>query len=187
MTHVQATEDNMNIVRSLIQQGFDAIAEASKLAGVVEEIKREVEDLRKSLDYLRARNSELDNMLADTRRQRDEAQREVVTLKETNQKAEVDKQTLTNDRDYLQRQLTEAQARIEAVTKERDEAQAEVAALKEKLDEAEGRLKTVEETAMRLFGLLRPEPPKAAEPTPEPVPEPREDDKPWWQKAQTAS
>lgn len=100
------SEADMNAIRRMFEAAANTIVEASSLRRTVAELQTAVDALKADVEATRAHNRELDEMLAQTRAQRDEARTEASKLA-----AEVI--SLTNERDGLNHKVEEFQATIE--------------------------------------------------------------------------
>ena len=161
------SEEDMNKVRGIFEQGLNSILALSKIAVDLKDLQAQFSDLKAEMEFVRSRNRELDQALADVRTQRDTAIRE-----RDEAKAELD--TVRHQVEMAGANAREAQQTIESLRAdlasakaERDQAydawhKAEAAA-----DDAKTKLADIQEFSRRMF----PTTPTAVL-TPAPQPEP---------------
>ena len=65
--------EEMRAIKQMFQKLLDTVANATRLAGEVESLRKEVRQMHGDLEYLRSRNKELDEQVAAVRGQRDGA------------------------------------------------------------------------------------------------------------------
>ncbi len=181
-TQVNIQESDMATVREVFQKALDAIVAATSLSKQVQQMQADMDGLRRTFDEVHARNVELDRMLADTRRQRDEAEQAASALR--NELAST--KNNANELDQLVHEQQVEQDRLrsenEAIRNERNAAQDQSLALEDALAKANAKLKTIHDgmgVPFTPFGVApkpapapQPEPAPLAwhEPTPEPIP-----------------
>lgn len=158
-------EEDMAKVREVFKNALDAIVAATELSKVVATLQSDVAKLRQDIEATQARNVELDRMLSDTRRQRDDAEQ---ALNQT--KSELSQQT--SQRSYAEEQATKFQGELAQVRdelgqarKERDDHGMEALGVREALDKANARLAQIHASMGIPFVAFD-------VPKPEPVPEP---------------
>lgn len=135
-----ATEERMGLVRDVFAQAANAITAASELSKEVANLRNEVEALKRDMEYTRARNKELDEILSDVRRQRDEAQ---AKLRETEGELANHKSMVSvRDEDIrrLNGSIDHQRETITRLTKERDESIEHGLNLEQKLKEATAKI-----------------------------------------------
>lgn len=158
------SEEDMNKVRSIFEQGLNSIIGIAQISKDVEALRTELASLKNDLDYVRHRNRELDQALADVRSQRDQAMRERdearTQLAETNNSLNA----VDAHNSSLQGTINNLQAELEAVRKDRDQAYDAWHKAEQAKEQAEAKLHDIKSVAMDMFGL------KAPEPTPVPTP-----------------
>lgn len=156
-TQVQSDEpEGMSAVRQVFERASNAIVEASKLSKEVAALRSEVDAMKHDIEYVRARNRELDEQLAMTRQQRDEARQEVERLKS-------ELSSVQSNATHLQYSLDEANRRIEALSgdlqntkQDRDRAYDEWHKADTAKSAAEEKLRDIEDFATKAFSLVRP-------------------------------
>lgn len=144
-------EQDMGKVREIFDRALNAMVEASKLADEVRSMRGELDQLKHDIDYVRARNRELDNMLNDVRQQRDNAQRELGEAKDRLSVATNDLQAAHNANESYNRRINELEQGIAQARKERDDYGLEALKLREELDQAKSRLADIQDFAKRMF------------------------------------
>lgn len=158
------TEDEMSAARTMFERMSNALVQASDLSHLVADMDVRVREMESGLEALRRRNAELDGLLHDVRRQRDDAEANLTKAKdELNAKsAEADslRYQLTNTQADLQR----ANDTIAVVRKERDDAQLHVMELEDKVKSLQAQVEKVQGFFRDLFPVAVPpaEPPQPA-------------------------
>ena len=101
------TEGEIMSLRNLFNKFADTITDASRMRGEIDEVRKTLESLRQDNEYLRAHNREMDEALAEARRQRDNAYAELEQYKrnEGNERAafEASQRTVNELRDECDR------------------------------------------------------------------------------------
>lgn len=166
------TEEDMTRFRQMIDNALNSILAASELSKQLLSLQGQFAELKQDMEYVRARNRELDQSLADVRGQRDQAMRERDA--ERSQNVEISSQ-LSHAHDESARALAEIadlKAHLETARKDRDHAYAEWDKADRAKTEAEDKLSSIEEMARGMFGLAKPKP-EPVNPTqayPDPIP-----------------
>ena len=161
------SEEDMNKVRSIFEQGLNSIIGIAQISKDVATLRDELTSLKNDLDYVRGRNRELDQALAEVRSQRDTAMSE-----RDNARAEIDtgRRALTEALaivENLKHDLETTRNELNHVRTDRDQAYVAWHNAEQAKDDAESKLLDIKEFASRAFGLAeppKPEPVKPAEP-----------------------
>ncbi len=158
------SEVDMGYVQGFVNLIAQALVAATELPKQIEAMQADLTTLHGDLDRTKTRNIELDTLLGDTRRQRDEAEHALSQLK-------ANLGQLTSQKDYaegqatsLQDQLARVHDQLEQAKKERDDYGLKHMAAEDRASEAEAKLDKLREA----MGIPKPEP--KAEPVPEPQP-----------------
>lgn len=130
----------------------DAFINASRLAGDVRELKVTVETLQRDLEHTKSHNMELDNLLANTRSQRDDALAQVNDWRNRHHALESEHGVLEANHQDLQKAHQELDSNFQQVKRERDEANMEVIRLEDQLAAAK---KQIEEFKAHIEGVQR--------------------------------
>ncbi len=170
VTQVNIQESDMATVREVFQKALDAIVAATSLSKQVQQMQADMDGLRRTFDEVHARNVELDRMLADTRRQRDEAEQAASALR--NELASTKSNANELDQLVHEQQVEQDWLRSEnnAIRNERNAAQDQSLALEDALAKANAKLKSIHDgmgVPFTPFAIAKPEP-KAIEPEPTP-------------------
>lgn len=165
------SEEDMNNVRSIFEQGLNSIIGIAQISKDVEALRNELVSLKSEIEYVRTRNRELDQALADVRSQRDQAMRERDEAKSAVSSAKLE---LAHREELIGSQDTQLQAlrtELESTRKDRDQAYDAWHKAEQAKDEAERKLSDIKSVAMDMFGLKapQPEPTHTHEPTPAPA------------------
>ncbi len=167
-THIDPLEDRMSI-REVFTKAADSIVEASHLQTEVipglnkqlEELRSTIEGLKHDIEWVRARNSQLDETLNHTRRQRDEAQAETAKVRQefaeataAHEKAHAELQdnyeASKRNAEYWQAQYNETSTKLTEARRDRDDAELKIMELQERVDSFR---KQQEAVASALSGL----------------------------------
>ncbi len=167
MTDIRKEAD-MGYVKDFVSLIAQALVDATELPAQMEKIKFDMASLADDLTRTKNKNVELDTLLNDTRRQRDEAEQALSQVKaETaNTKYSLDEanRSLANSQAGCERLASElAQAK-----KDRDDYGLKHMAAEDRASEAEGKLKKLREA----LGMTEEAKPIAPQPVAEPTPVP---------------
>lgn len=178
------TEDEMNLVRDILQRAVDSIVGMSQLHADVEMLRSTVSGLQADTDRLRQTNANLDEALAYTRKERDEARERVSTIKQQALKFENEANSFSHSLLKLQDEHNVVVSQLADAKRERDDHGFKVMELEEALKQAEAKLAKLAEAHASVFGLPIPMSPPVQDPHPiqavnEALPEPSADPKPW--------
>ena len=163
--YTQPTEDDaeMRKVAEVFDKARNAIIDSSRLAKEVAELRAVVESFKRDLEGLRERNATLDEALANTRRQRDDAQTENVQLRSD---LSIANAKITNLQFDLEASHTELKRTrndvVEGVQRINDLVELSEALEKER-DELRAKLELIE-------GVLHPQASTTVQPHPHPQP-----------------
>lgn len=157
-TPTQDEPEGMSAVRQVFDRAANAIVDASKLAKEVAAIRNELDNMKRDMDYLRARNKELDEMLATTRAQRDEAQAAVQRLNSELNQAKAEIEGLTSAKTSAEHVIEGLRHELDQSRKDRDEYANEWHKVDAELAKAKAQLEEIQEFAQRAFGLHKPQP-----------------------------
>lgn len=166
---------DMGYIHAVFKSLADTIVTASELPKQMEAIKADMSGLTADLERTKARNIELDTLLADTRRQRDEAEQSLSQVR-----AAYDNVTREHDRVVLDlKHASDEHARMErelaAMRSERDDYGLRHMEAEDRANQAEAKLKKLREALGMAEESVKPVDPKpwaAPEPMPEPTPTP---------------
>lgn len=136
-------QKEINMVRDVFERMANAIVGMSEASATIASIKAELESLKAEIEATRARNRELDDMVAHVRRERDEAIRE-----RDEQKRRADDILRNNENTYAELQvvrsdLTNAHEELVIVKRDRDDHGMKVLELEDKLKAAEADLENL--------------------------------------------
>lgn len=151
-------EPDMTSVRELFDRAVNAMIDSTKLAKEVAELRHQVQDITDSLEYLRRKNTELDGMLGDVRRQRDEAQHDLATTKSENRELHSQIEGLTSSRDSQERVIAQLNEELIHTRTDRDEYGLKAIAAEDRANLAEGKLKDIQATLSKMFPQAEPKP-----------------------------
>lgn len=171
-------EDAMKIAegfKSLAEKAANAIVDASKLSGELVQLRSEFESLKHDMDYVRARNRELDQNLSEVRQARDKAITDLAERDTTVRNQAVELERASSKVNDLSDRNAALWNEIEAVKKERDDHGMKVMELEEALASANAKLAEIEEFAGKFLGDRKPKAemlPVTQETMLEPHPEP---------------
>lgn len=146
--------DEMSKVRDVFERALNAIMEQSKLSGEVAELRKAVQQMQASVEFLQTRNATLDEHIQIARKQRDEAQVKlgVAELELTSTKSSLD--MMTGSRDSWVHQATSMEVERDQAFKERDDALMRSMELEEELRTTRSQLDKVREA----IGVVTAEP-----------------------------
>lgn len=163
------TEDDMSLVRSILQRATDAIIGMSQLSTDVDMLRETVTSMQADTERLRNQNNALDEALNYSRSERDRQASELGNVKAdlAGVKAEGDAYKLENDKLTLSNE--QYQIDLDLTRRERDDAQFQVLDLQERLAVAEGKLAKINEALGSIAAPVEAKP----EPEPAPVQDPR--------------
>lgn len=133
-------EHEMNQVRNVFERMADAVVQSTLLATEVRDLRQQVESLARDTEALRKRNTELDEILADVRRQRDEARSELDETKSRLFDAEHLNTSLNNQNFIHTNEIEALKQTISTLRKERDDAEYRSLEAREALDKANAKL-----------------------------------------------
>lgn len=152
------TEDDMNKVRAIFEQGLNSIIGLAQISKDVEALRGEITSLKGDLEYLRQKNKDLDEMLVHVRTQRDEAERK---LSEANRKVEDTQAELRHSQELVSNQAQEIErlkTELGHTRQDRDAIETEAIHNLDRAEKAEHSLAEFKSKAMDIFGLIQPEP-----------------------------
>lgn len=157
-------ESDMAKVKEIFQQALNAIMAATELSRTVEAMKSDVEQLRRDISDTQARNVELDRLLADTRRQRDDAEQALAQAKASldTVNRQYQEEIQVSERHRIAKESLEA--KLSAAITERDDHGLEAMALRDALAAANAKLESIHKTMGVPFTPFTVEPVKAPEP-----------------------
>jgi len=115
------TEGEIMTLRNLFAKFADTITDASHMRGEIEEVRQSLSSLRQDNEYLRAHNREMDEALAEARRQRDNAFAELEAVKRNVTGDEDVINNLRRNNDQYLRDLSQAQADIVTAKRNADD------------------------------------------------------------------
>ncbi len=162
------SEADMSYIRDFVQKIAEALVSATELPKQIELMKNDLDSLHQDLEKTKQRNIELDALVGDIRRQRDEAEQALSQVKAQLSDATRSLEQTTNETNGLKAQVEHFRSELEQAKRDRDDY-----GLKHM--EAEDRAKAAEAKLAKLADALglpkqepKPEPPKAPEPAPTP-------------------
>lgn len=163
-------DKDMGYVRDFVSKIAEALVAATELPKQMEQIKFDMASLADDLSRTKTKNIELDTMLNDTRRQRDEAEQALSQAKSelstVSAKASSHEETIHNYHELEDRLRSE----LEQAKKDRDDYGLKHMAAEDRANEAEAKLKKLREA----LGMpeAKPEDPKPSfqQPSHEAVP-----------------
>lgn len=138
-------EQEINMVREIFEKMANAVIDMSRASNDIAALRSEIESLKEDVRVVRDRNRELDAEVAEVRRQRDEAVKE---LERVRQDAAGDHQMLVDTEHALKnvrRDLETAQADLVQARRDRDDASYKNLEYVERAEKAEKALATVKE------------------------------------------
>lgn len=156
----------MGYIRDFVAKIAEALVAATELPKQMADLKIGMDALNSDLERTKARNIELDTLLADTRRQRDEAEQALSQARSDLAKAETDARNAHVEVDDYHNKLRATLDDLVNARKERDDYGLKHMAAEDRANEAEGKLKKLREA----MGMDEPNPtPTPPEPTPQPT------------------
>ena len=151
--------EDMGAVRSIFDRAANAIVEASRLSKEVAALRSEFDTLKWDMEYLRARNRELDEMLAQTRAQRDEALSQVHAFRNELVEAKSHNDSLTAAQASNEHSIASLEAELGQTRKDRDAYGMEAMQAKDELAKAKATIdklrSVIQATAGQVAELLR--------------------------------
>jgi len=150
------TEEDMNKVRTIFQQGLDAIVSLSKLSEEVHSLSVTVKGLKDEIEYVRTRNRELDASLADVRAQRDQALHERDEVKHKLDETITNFNAVDAHNSTLQETIDSLQAELASLRIDHDTICTAWQQAEANKELAEAKLANIQSMAMDMFGLQSP-------------------------------
>ncbi len=169
MTNLNSEAD-MGYIRDFVQKIADALVSATELPKQIEAMKLDLTTLHADLDKTKQRNIELDALVGDIRRQRDEAEQNLSQIKATLNDTSRSLDQATNEANGIKAQLEHFRSELERAKQERDDYGLKHMAAEDRAAEAEAKLAKLADA----LGLPKPKPQPKPQPKPEPAPQPVE-------------
>ena len=145
MTNQERTEVDMGYVQGFVNLIAQALVAATELPKQIENMQADLTALHGNLEQTKARNIELDTLLGDTRRQRDEAEHALSQVKANIGQLQSDLANARNGWDQAAEKISSLQASLDQAKKERDDYGLKHMAAEDRASEAEGKLKKLRE------------------------------------------
>jgi chromosome segregation ATPase len=139
----------------------------------MEAIHTELTILTGDLDRTKQRNIELDTILNDTRRQRDEAEQTLSTVKADRAQIEHDLVNARQGLDSVKAELDQTKTYVQSLIKERDDYGLQAMSAEDRATQAEAKLAKLAEALGLPQPETKPEPPKQPESAPPTTPYPQ--------------
>lgn len=158
-------EADMGYVRDFVAKVAEALVAATELPKQIEAMRADLNQLASDLGKTKAHNLELDTMLADTRRQRDEAEQALSQVKNDLSKSQVEANNYHDQLSRAQDEVSKAKAELEKVRSERDDYGLQAMSAEDRASQAEAKLAKLAEA----LGLPKPEPKTVLTFPPEPA------------------
>lgn len=192
------TEGEMNMFRQILDRAFNAIAQGSELAKQVEALQAKISEATKQIEQVMANNRWLDENLATTRKQRDEAIADCGELRSKLAVSDTNVRNLSVENEHNQNSLKRILDELDHAKHDRDDAAYRNLELQDALDKANAKLAEI----AKFFGQAS-EPVKPAEsntqmigadpnanrvelPKVDPMFEPDTPSRQWWEKDDAA-
>jgi chromosome segregation ATPase len=150
---VQENEE-MSKIRAVFDGALNSIMEATRLNAEVKELAAAVQNLRVEIEDVRRRNMWLDEQLTGLRQSRDQALSDLGKTKDELDIASKALQLANSNNDHATYTINQLRDELTRVRKERDDAVMEGLEANEKLDKANEMLSDIKERTKMLFGLV---------------------------------
>lgn len=142
------TESEMNAVQNIFQRMATTIVEASKLSSDVNELRATVDAMKRDLESQRNNNAWLDSQLAETRKAKEEAVKELLDVKDQLRQTLDNYDRVNRDFQATGETIRQYEQETQQLRRERDDAHYKNLELEDKLKASEDRWAKLRE----LFG-----------------------------------
>ena len=153
MDNLKTSEADMGYVRDFVQKIAEALVAATELPAKIELMQNDLTALHGDLEKTKARNIELDALVSDIRRQRDEAEQSLSQVKAELVTKLADLEAASNQVNGLNSQVTDLRDRLEQAKRDRDDYGLQHMEAEERAKQAEAKLAKLAEA----LGMPKPQ------------------------------